>query len=150
KSTDGGNNWQKLTKGLPADPDGVVIAELAIAPSDRNRIYATINSVRGAGIYRSDDAGENWTRITNDSRPMARLSEESPTVDPKNPDVVYVAAVVTWKSTDGGRTWKAFRGAPGGDDYQRMWINPNNPDTILLASDQGAVITVNGGESWSS
>ena len=71
-------------------------------------------------------------------------------VDPKNPDIVYTASVVTWKSTDGGKTFTAFRGAPGGDDYHRIWINPNNPDIILLASDQGAIITVNGGETWSS
>ncbi len=152
KSVDGGNTWAKLTKGLPADPDGVVLAELAVAPSSPRRLYATVNSARGSGtgIYRSDDAGDNWTRISTDNRPMARLSEESPAVDPKNPDIVYIAAVVTWKSTDGGRTWNAFRGAPGGDDYQRAWINPNNPDILILSSDQGAVITVNGGESWSS
>lgn len=71
-------------------------------------------------------------------------------VDPKNEDIVYSANVVTWKSTDGGKNWTAFRGAPGGDDYHRIWINPNNTDIILLASDQGAIITVNGGETFSS
>ena len=71
-------------------------------------------------------------------------------VDPKNADIVYTANVVTWKSSDGGKTWNAFRGAPGGDDYHRIWINPNNPDIILIASDQGAIITVNGGETFSS
>jgi hypothetical protein len=70
--------------------------------------------------------------------------------DPTNPDVVYVANVVTWKSTDAGKTFRAFRGAPGGDDYHRLWINPRNPNIILNASDQGAIITVNGGETWSS
>lgn len=152
KSTDGGSTWRKLTNGLPVNPDGVVLAEIAVAPSDPKRIYATINSARGAGtgIYRSDDAGENWTRITTDNRPMARLSEESPHVDPEDSDVVYIATIVSWKSVDGGKTWNAFRGAPGGDDYQKLWINPNNPDIILISSDQGAVITVNGGESWSS
>jgi len=150
KSTDGGTTWNKLTKGLPADPDGVVLAEIAVAPSNPQRLYAVINSQRGAGIYSSDDAGENWTKTTTDTRPLARLSEESPTVDPKNPDIIYVATVVCWKSTDGGKTWTAFKGAPGGDDYQRAWINPTNPSIIALASDQGAVISVNGGESWSS
>ncbi len=67
-----------------------------------------------------------------------------------NPDIVYTGSVVSWKSMDGGRTWKAFRGAPGGDDYHRLWINPKNPDIILIASDQGAIITVNGGETFSS
>jgi len=70
--------------------------------------------------------------------------------DPKNPQIVYSASVVCWKSTDGGKTWDGWRGAPGGDDYQNVWIHPNNPDIILLGSDQGAIVTVNGGKSWSS
>jgi hypothetical protein len=68
----------------------------------------------------------------------------------KNKDIVYSANVVTWKSVDGGKNWNAFRGAPGGDDYHRIWINPNDPNIILIASDQGAIITVNGGETFSS
>ena len=71
-------------------------------------------------------------------------------IDPKNPRVVYAASVVCWKSIDGGKTWEGWRGAPGGDDYQNVWINPNNPQIILLASDQGAIVTVNGGQTWSS
>ena len=71
-------------------------------------------------------------------------------VDPKNPDVVYSTSIVTVKSGDGGKTWKSIRGAPGGDDYQNLWINPNDPNIILLVADQGALITVNGGETWSS
>jgi photosystem II stability/assembly factor-like uncharacterized protein len=149
KSTDGGNTWQPLTKGLPE----VVQANIAIAPSNPNRIYAAVATMRGTGIYRSDDAGENWTRITNDSRPAARIGGgDLPVVkvDPKNPDIVYSATVVTWKSTDGGKTWTGIRGAPGGDDYQNIWINPNNPDIMLIPSDQGAIVTVNGGQTWSS
>nr|MBA3608760.1 glycoside hydrolase [Chthoniobacterales bacterium] len=90
---------------------------------------------------------------TTDPRPGARIGGgDLPVlrIDPKNPDIVYAASVVCWKSTDGGRIWEGWRGAPGGDDYQNVWINPNNPQIILLASDQGAIITVNGGESWSS
>ena len=73
-----------------------------------------------------------------------------PFVDPKNPDTVIIASTVSYRSTDGGKTWIALRGAPGGDDYQRPWINPNNPNVIAMASDQGAIVSVNGGETWSS
>ncbi len=150
KSTDGGATWRQLTQGLA---DGVTQANLAIAPSDPKRIYASIASGGGTGIYRSDDAGESWTRTTTDSRPAARIGGGDlpvPAVDPKNPDIVYSASVVTWKSIDGGKTWTGIRGAPGGDDYQRIWINPNNPAIMLIVSDQGAIVTVNGGETWSS
>jgi hypothetical protein len=71
-------------------------------------------------------------------------------VDPRNPDVVYSASVVTWKSTDGGNSWTAFRGAPGGDDYHRILIHPDDSRVILIATDQGVIITTNGGESFSS
>ena len=71
-------------------------------------------------------------------------------VDPKNPDLVYVANVAAYRSTDGGRSFICFKGAPGGDDYHRIWINPNNSDIILTATDQGVVVTVNGGQTWSS
>ena len=90
---------------------------------------------------------------TDDSRPKNRIGGGDlpvPMIDPKNPDVIYVTSTVTWKSTDGGKTWTGFRGAPGGDDYQNIWINPNDSNTIILTSDQGAIVTVNGGETWSS
>src|ERR1700730_7041149 len=153
KSSDGGTTWRPLTKGLPGGDDGVVQANLAIAPNRPSRIYACVASSRTIGIYRSDDAGESWTRITNDSRPAGRVGGGDlsvPAVDPKNPDTIYVTSTVTWKSVDGGKTWTGIRGAPGGDDYQGIWINPNNPEIILIVSDQGAIVTVNGGQSWSS
>src|SRR5260370_11156725 len=71
-------------------------------------------------------------------------------VDPKNPDIVYSTSIVTVRSTDAGKTWTSIRGAPGGDDYQNIWINPVDPKTILIVGDQGAIITVNGGETWGS
>jgi photosystem II stability/assembly factor-like uncharacterized protein len=158
KSTDGGSTWRQLAKGLPPSggnggDDGFVQADIAVAPSDPARIYASVASQRGVGIYRSDDAGENWTRITTDARPASRIGGGDlpvPVVHPQNPDVVIMASTVTWKSTDGGKTWTGIRGAPGGDDYQRAWINPTNPDVIAIASDQGTIITVNGGQTWSS
>jgi photosystem II stability/assembly factor-like uncharacterized protein len=151
KSSDGGTSWHPLTNGLPKDLAQIYVA---IAPSDPKRLYATLGTASGTlAVYRSDDAGENWSRATDDSRPSGRIGGGDlpvPRVDPKNPDVLYSASTVTMKSIDGGKTWSGFRGAPGGDDYQNLWINPNNPNTILLVSDQGALVTVNGGASWSS
>ena len=157
KSSDGGKTWKELTGGLPK---GITQAHVVIAPSQPARLFASVASVRGqtgqgseVGIFRSDDGGENWQKTTNDPRPAGRIGGgdlSQPRVDPKNPDVIYVTSTVTMKSVDGGKTWASFHGAPGGDDYQNMWINPNNPDTILLVSDQGAQVTVNGGKTWSS
>lgn len=150
KSSDGGGTWTMLTKGLP---DGVIQANLAISLSATNRLFASVASTNGVNLYRSDDAGATWSQATRDSRPAGRIGGGDlpvPGIDPKNPDIVYMASTVGWKSTDGGNTWTGWRGAPGGDDYQNIWINPTNPDLIILASDQGAVITVNGGASWSS
>jgi photosystem II stability/assembly factor-like uncharacterized protein len=158
KSTDGGNTWRKLTKGLP---DDLVQINIAIAPSHTSRLYATLATSKpaeyasdaGLGFYRSDDAGENWYRATTDPRPAMKIGGGDlpiSRVDPKNPDVVYSASLVTVRSSDGGKTWMSLRGAPGGDDYQNLWINPENPKIILLAADQGALVTVNGGETWSS
>jgi len=151
KSTDNGSTWHQLTGGLPKD---LAQINVAVAPSDSRRLYATIAAASGKlSVYRSDDAGENWTQITTDPRASGRIGGGDlpiPRVDPKNPDLVYVASTVTMRSSDGGKTWMSFRGAPGGDDYQNLWINPNNGNTILLVSDQGAIVTVNGGATWSS
>lgn len=158
KSTDGGTTWRKLTKGLP---DDLVQINVAIAASQPNRLYATIATTKpavyasdaGLGFYRSDDGGESWTRITSDPRPAMKIGGGDlpvPRADPKNADVVYSTSLVMLRSKDGGKTWQSIRGAPGGDDYQNMWINPLDPKIMLLVADQGAVVTVNGGETWSS
>jgi photosystem II stability/assembly factor-like uncharacterized protein len=151
KSADGGTTWHPLTNGLPKDLSQIYVA---IAPTDPRRIYATVAVASGKlAFYRSDDAGENWSKATDDPRPSGRIGGGDlaiPRVDSKNAEVVYSASTVTMRSTDGGKTWAGFRGAPGGDDYQNLWINPNNPNVILLVSDQGALVTVNGGASWSS
>lgn len=151
KSTDGGDTWRKITNGLPTTEQGLGRIGFCIAPSLSKRMYATVDAGREGGIYRSDDGGESWKRINADNRFWGRGSDFAELkADPSDPDIVYSANVVTWKSTDGGHNWKAFRGAPGGDDYHRIWINPANPKIILIASDQGAIITVNGGETFSS
>jgi photosystem II stability/assembly factor-like uncharacterized protein len=158
KSTDGGETWHKLTKGLP---DNLVQINVAIAASDPKRLYATLSTTKesgyassaGLGLYRSDDSGESWYKATDDPRPAMKIGGGDlpvPAVDPKDPNTVYSASIVTVRSTDGGKTWTSLRGAPGGDDYQNLWINPENPNIILLVSDQGALVSVNKGESWSS
>ncbi len=158
KSIDGGKTWKQLTNGLPAN---VVQVNVAIAASEPSRLYAVVGtneegeyaSGAGLGFYRSDDGGESWQRITTDPRPAMRIGGGDlavPKVDPKNPDVVYTASLVTTKSSDGGKTWMSLRGAPGGDDYQNLWINPDNPNIILVVADQGAIISTNGGQTWSS
>ena len=150
KSTDGGSTWQQLTGGLPTPAQGLGRIGIAIAPSNPRRMYALVEA-RPSALYRSDDAGSNWTRINTEGRLSGRGSDfANVRVDPKNPDLIYIANTSTYRSTDAGATFTAIKGAPGGDDYHTIWINPLNPRIILLACDQGATITVNGGETWNS
>jgi photosystem II stability/assembly factor-like uncharacterized protein len=151
KTTDGGETWTKLAGGLPTAAEGLGRIGISIAPSNTQRLYITATAGAKSGIWRSDDGGASWTRTTDDNRIFGRGDDFAAlTVHPRNPDLVYSANVVAWKSTDGGYKWNSHRGAPGGDDYQRYWINPNNPDVMLVVADQGAIVTVNGGETWSS
>lgn len=158
KSTDGGTTWRQLSAGLPGNVSQV---NVEVAPSMPERVFAMVAttdpgdyaSSAGLGLYRSDDSGEHWARITEDPRAALRIGGgdlASVRVDPTNADVVYSASIVTMKSSDGGRTWRTLRGAPGGDDYQDLWISPLDPRIIALVSDQGALVTLNGGETWSS
>jgi photosystem II stability/assembly factor-like uncharacterized protein len=160
KSTDGGTTWTQLGEGLPA----ILQANIAIAPSDSSTLYAAIAPGEGPiRFYKSTDAGAHWVQairspgapagLEQDMRPLARIGGgdlPTVTVDPKDPQVVYTASTVMWRTMDGGLTWSAVRGAPGGDDYQRIWINPNDTQIILAVSDQGAVVSANGGRSWSN
>ncbi len=151
KSTDGGTTWRLLTAGLPGADSGLGRVGIAAAPSVRGRLFAVVSARRDGGLYRSDDGGEHWRLVNPDERLWGRDGDfDEVRVDPRNADVVYVANIVTWKSTDGGRTFAAWRGAPGGDDYHRLWISPDDPAIVLLAGDQGAVVTLDGGATWSS
>ena len=166
KSADGGTTWKQLTEGLPS----VIEANIAIAPSSTNVLYATVaaavanNAVTGAvNLYKSTDAGEHWSLAQAgagsaggrpmDDRPLARIGGgdlPTVTVDPKNENVVYSASTVMWRTEDGGNSWTAVRGAPGGDDYQRVWVNPNDTNILLVVADQGGVVSGNRGLSWSN
>ncbi|MEO7104520.1 MAG: glycoside hydrolase [Gemmatimonadaceae bacterium] len=152
KSTDGGNSWHQLTRGLPARAQGLGRIGFAVAPSNGNRMYALVDAKPDVGgLYRSDDAGESWTRINHEERIWGRGNDFAwVRVDPRNADEIYVCNTSTYRSMDAGNSFTAIKGAPGGDDYHAIWINPLHPDILLLAVDQGATISVNGGKTWSS
>jgi photosystem II stability/assembly factor-like uncharacterized protein len=152
KSEDGGDTWNPLTNGLPTYADKLGRMGIAVSHSDRNRLYATIEAAGDkAGIYRSDDFGATWQHVNNDHRIGGRgPGAMGIAIAPDNPDTIYVANTTTWKSTDGGKTFVGLKGAPGGDDYQRIWISTDIPKIMALSADQGAAISVNGGATWSS
>jgi len=152
KSTDGGANWQQLTNGLPSDGLGRI--GIAVAPTNRSRVYAIVDAMAG-GLYRSDDAGATWRQASSDSRIWGRgWYFGKVTVDPKNADLVYVMNTGAYRSRDGGRTFgEPFKGSPGGDDYHQLWIYPDDSNRMILGGDQGAVISVDGlndRPTWSS
>jgi photosystem II stability/assembly factor-like uncharacterized protein len=148
KSIDGGSTWQRLSGGLPTEGFGRI--GIAVAPTDRNRVYAIIDAKDG-GLYRSDDAGATWTKADGEQRIWGRgWYFGQVAVDPKNEDIVYVANTQTYRSTDGGHSFSGFKGAPGGDDYHSIWIAPEDPNRIILSSDQGTIVSLNGGATWSS
>ncbi len=148
KSIDGGNTWNELTSGVPVEGQGRI--GIAVAKTNPNRIYAIIDAKIG-GLYRSDDAGKTWALISADKRIWGRGWYFCKVVaDPKNPDTVYVSNTSVYKSTDAGKTWTAIKGAPGGDDYHQLWISPDDSNRMILASDQGAVVTEDGAQTWSS
>ncbi len=148
KSIDGGTTWQPLANGIATEGQGRI--GLAVARSNAKRIYAIVDAKAG-GLYRSDDAGATWTLISADKRIWGRGWYFCKVVaDPKNPDTVYVSNTSVYKSTDAGKTWTAIKGAPGGDDYHQLWIYPDDPNRMILASDQGAVVSEDGARTWSS
>jgi photosystem II stability/assembly factor-like uncharacterized protein len=148
KSTDGGDSWTEIKGHGFAEKPGRI--GIAVAASQPNRIYTVVDAPNG-GIYRSDDGGANWTRTSSDSRAWSRgwyFGEVD--VEPQNADVVYSINVNVYRSTDGGTTFLPVKGAPGGDDYHSLWIDPQHPERRILGVDQGCVVSVNGGVTWSS
>jgi photosystem II stability/assembly factor-like uncharacterized protein len=149
RSRDGGEHWEQLSgHGLPGE--GLGRMGIAFAPSNQRRMYLIADAKEG-GLYRSDDGGENWQRVSDDKRIWGRgwyFCEVS--VDPKDADTVYLPNTGLYRSRDGGKTFTVIKAAPGGDDYHQLWIDPDEPQRMTLGSDQGAVVTLNGGETWSS
>jgi len=146
KSTDEGVTWKKLgANGLPP-----LVGRwcLAVANNTQSqRIYI----IGRTALYRSDDGGENWRQMAKDDPRISNGQGDYSCgvyVDPKNPDVVYTISTCVFKSTDGGNTFFGFKGAPGGDDPQQMWIDPTDGNRMLLGVDQGGTVTVDGGQTW--
>jgi photosystem II stability/assembly factor-like uncharacterized protein len=154
-STDEGSSWRSvalpsLTQAGTApgqqSPNPGRIG-VAVAPGSEGR---SVYSIMNQGLFRSDDAGANWRRTTTDPRIVGSPYFSRIFVDPHNADIVYVPQTSLYRSTDGGRTFDSFAGAPSGDDYHVMWINPQDSRVMIAGVDQGAVISMNGGETWSS
>ncbi len=146
KSTDQGSTWKQVEgKGLPFEQMGRM--GIAVAPGTNGmRVYAIVTQ----GLFRSDDGGANWQRSTTDPRVTGNGYFSRVFVDPKNANNVYVAQTSMYRSTDAGRSFEAWQGAPSGDDFHVLWINPTNTQNMILGVDQGAIISVNGGATWSS
>ncbi|MGH9404242.1 MAG: WD40/YVTN/BNR-like repeat-containing protein, partial [Terriglobia bacterium] len=167
KSSDGGSTWRPLSgHGLPTWPMG----RIGLA-ADGGRVFAIIARAQGhtdhlrGGLYRSDDDGASWRRITQDPRlePGGRSGYfDGIWMDPQNRDLVYVVHTSFYRSVDGGKTFEVLKGAPGGDDYHNLWINPKSPcvpmgggegcasTEMILGADQGASVSLNAGRTWSS
>jgi len=152
RSIDGGTTWEQIKGGgFPDSHVGRIGVAIARGTQGR-RIYATVEADNNqGGVYRSDDRGKTWALVNADSRLIGRAWYfSSITADPNDPDVVYIPNVCLYKLSDGGKTLTIVRGAPGGDDYHQLWIDPKNSRHMGLATDQGTTITLNGGVTWSS
>jgi photosystem II stability/assembly factor-like uncharacterized protein len=151
KTTDGGETWTHLTtaaKGLPTGNIGKI--DIDIARSKPSTVYALLEADQNqGGLYRSDDSGATWTRVSNDNRLLGRpFYYIYVDVDPKNPETVWVNNLSLVKSTDGGKSWRTVS-TPHGDNHG-MWFNPDNPDILIQSNDGGANVSLDGGNSWST
>jgi photosystem II stability/assembly factor-like uncharacterized protein len=148
RSQDAGKTWSRLSgNGLPEGDWGRIAVDVA---PDGKRVYALIQAKK-AGLYRSDDGGDTWVLENADSRLTSRAWYFSGiTIDPQKPDVIYMPNVALYRSEDGGKTISIVRGAPGGDDYHQIWIDPRNSASMVLGTDQGTTISLDRGQTWST
>jgi photosystem II stability/assembly factor-like uncharacterized protein len=144
KSIDEGKTWKEISgHGLPSGNLGRIGVVVATGNKGK-RVFGIMDQ----GLFRSEDGGQNWEQVTHDPRVIGSWYFSRVFVDPKNADIVYVMQTCLYRSTDAGRTFTAFKGAPGGDDYHTMWIDPDNPQRIILGVDQGATISMDAGRTW--
>jgi photosystem II stability/assembly factor-like uncharacterized protein len=150
KSTDEGKTWSEVTT-LPKYPGRISVA--VARHTSGQRIYVVGQPIdNGSGLYRSDDGGATWKHMAGDDRRVANGQgnyQSGVFVDPANPEIVYVTSIALMRSTDGGATFESFKGAPGGEDYHMLWIDPTDGQRILVGADQGPTITLDGGKTWS-
>ncbi len=150
KTADGGDTWTQVSDGLPAGRLG----RIGVAVSaDGRKVFAIVAGAGrggGGGLFRSDDGGAHWSRSTQDARIQGSGYFSRVFLDPKNSDIVYVAQTSLYRSVDGGHTFDSYKGAPGGDDNHALWIDPADSNRMIMASDQGGTISMDGGKSWSS
>ena len=148
KTTDGGETWQPVTIPELAKAH-LGRMGIAVAPGGQ-RVFVIVSERMQGGLYRSDDGGATWKKITQDPRVTGNGYFSRVFLDPHNPDVVYVAQTSLYRSTDGGVTFESYKGAPGGDDNHALWIDPTDSNYMIMGSDQGATVSMDGGKSWSS
>jgi len=147
RSTDGGENWTKITAGLPSQLIGK--GNLAVTNGNPSRVYALVEAKPGGGLYRSDDAGVTWSQVNATPALVQRpFYYTTLGADPTNADVVYAGAEGFFKSTDGGRTMVSMR-TPHGDNHD-IWVNPTDGNTMIQANDGGANVSFDGGRTWST
>ena len=149
KSTDAGGHWFQISgHGLP---DGAWGRTGIAVSADGRRVYATIDCPGHSGLYRSDDGGDSWVLASSDSRLTSRAWYfSSLAIDPTDPDVLYIPNIALYRTEDGGKTIEIVRGAPGGDDYHQIWVDPKNPSHLALGVDQGATISLDRGRTWTT
>ncbi len=148
KTADGGENWTPVTIPELANAH---LGRMGVTVSPNGqRVFLIVSERMRGGLYRSDDGGATWKRTTQDPRVQGNGYFSRVFLDPHNSDIVYVAQTSLYRSTDGGVTFESYKGAPGGDDNHALWIDPTNSDYMIMGSDQGATVSMDGGKSWSS